>query len=110
MVASLLHAELPGEALGAKERRQTPDDDALALGILDSAHLRICGRKIRMRCCLDAASGAAGYSTLTRFDRFAVAAEEIISDAQVLRCEVMGVVEAQRAFEPRHGFLGSACP
>ena len=62
------------------------DDDALALGILTSSHLGVCGRKKRMRCSLDAASGAAGEGTITGLDRFAVAVEKIIGDAQAFKC------------------------
>ena len=80
MVTRLLRAELCCEALGIEERREMRDDNALAFGVLVSTHFRICGRKKRMRLCLDAASGVAGEGAITGLDRFAVAAKEIIRD------------------------------
>ena len=44
MVAGRLRAQLSGEPLGAKERRQAGDDGTLAFGIFVSAHLGISGR------------------------------------------------------------------
>jgi len=81
MIARLLRAELPGENPGIEERGETHDDDALALGILVSSHLRISGRKKRMDERLNKLSRASGESALTGLDGLAVAAEEIVRQA-----------------------------
>src|SRR5215470_268803 len=110
MVAGFWRAELSGECLKIEEWGKTFDDDALAFGILSSAHLCICGCKNRVRLSLDAASGAAGEGAVTGLDRFAVSVEKIIGDAQVLRCQDMGVVKSKHPFEPRQSFPEPACP
>src|SRR5215472_13378561 len=110
MVAGRLCAELCRKAAGIEKRREMGDNNALAFGVLVSAHLRICGCKKRMRLSLDAASGATGEGAITGLDRFAVAAEEIIRDTQILRCQGMRAVKAEGAFEPRQSFLEPACP
>jgi len=79
-VAGLLRAELCGEAPGIEKRREMGDNNALAFGVLVPAHLRIGGRKKRMRLGLDAASGAAGEGSITGLDRVAVAEEKILRD------------------------------
>ena len=48
MVARLLRAELPSEALGVKERRQTRNYAPFALGIPVSADLGVGRREDRM--------------------------------------------------------------
>ena len=80
VVTRLLYAKLCCETPAVEEWREMRDDDALALGILTSSHLGVRGRKKRMRCSLDAASGAAGEGTITGLDCFAVAVEKIVGD------------------------------
>src|SRR5215210_6197022 len=82
LVARLLRAELPGKPLGIEEWRQTRDNGALTRGILVSAQLRIGGCEYWTRHHLDAAAGVAGEGAVAGLDRFAVAAEQIIRNAQ----------------------------
>jgi hypothetical protein len=63
-----------------------------------------------MRHHLDDASGATIDGTVAGRNRFALTAEKIIDHTQVLGCQGMGAVKAERAFEPRQGLGGSARP
>ena len=65
-------------SLCIKERGETHDDDALALRILVSSHLGVCGRKKRMRYHLDAASWAARDGAVAGLNRFTIPCKEII--------------------------------
>ena len=101
MVTGFLRAELRGESSGIKERRETPDNCLLALGILAPTHLPVRGRKKRMCEQLNAAPGAPGESSITSLDGLGVMTKKIMCHAHVLGRNNVGAVEAERAFEPR---------